>query len=107
MCASGIVRREERRSAVRFPVTQPITVIPTGQWQTGGFTRNISSEGILFYTTSKIDVGTQVEMLLLLPTELFAEGLRARYEGRVVRLQEEPKSGHFGVAVALNRVQIM
>jgi len=63
-------------------------------------TRDISSRGICFYASTAFSVGSKLEFILTLPSEMtFSDPIRISCTGRVVRIEdkidkiEEKKTG--------------
>jgi PilZ domain len=98
----------DRRSRQRF-----ITCLPVGvRTQPGGpelsaHTRDVSTNGIFLYTESRMTEGSDVDLILILPPELTSgEKCWVCCHARVVRVEERPGNG-FGVAAAIQRMEIL
>ena len=88
----------ERRTAPRFVLSVPVWLESCTDEPTG-MSRDMSGDGIFFYTRSKLDVSTDIEFTVTLPLEKLAlPEIQVRYKGKVVRV-EELNPGLFGVAV--------
>ena len=71
-------------------------------------TRDLSSAGVFFYTNSKFAEGTDLEMVLVLPSDLtFGERRWVCCQASVVRVENSPELGNFGVAARIDRFQIL
>jgi len=63
--------KPERRSRQRLAVRVPVSIQSRqGRVQASGYTRDLSTSGIFLYTDSQIGEGSELEMILILPTEL-------------------------------------
>jgi hypothetical protein len=97
-------RRAGQRLAVRLPVSVK-SKDPGGEQQV--FTRDLSSKGIFFYLDSEVSVGAELEMVLILPAELTAGEKRwVCCHASVVRV-EENRGRNFGIAAAIQRMDIL
>jgi hypothetical protein len=87
----------ERRAAQRFYVHVPLVLRVRGT-EHRGFTENLSARGALFYTEIPLASGNEIEMTLVMPSEIsFAENLRVRCRSRVTRVVQV--DSRFSVAV--------
>jgi hypothetical protein len=70
-------------------------------------TRDVSTNGIFLYTESRMAVGSDVELVLILPPELTAgEKCWVCCHARILRV--EPGAGtEFGVAAEIRRMDIL
>jgi hypothetical protein len=96
----------ERRSGTRIPTKVPTRVrTPQGADHTAE-TRDVSANGVFLYTKSRIETGTDVELVLILPPELTSgEKCWVCCQATVVRV-EEGGTG-FGVAAQIRRMDIL
>ena len=100
--------KPERRSSTRVPLSVPVAVRASNQaGELSATTRDLSSNGIFLYTQSKMQAGSRIELVLILPPEL-ANGERrwACCQASVVRVENGPDSG-FGVAATLDSVDLL
>ena len=98
--------KAERRSGTRF-ATRVSTRLrtPQGVDQTAR-TRDVSANGVFLYTKSRIEMGTEVELVLILPPELTSgEKCWVCCQATVVRVEEQ--GTEFGVAAQIRRMDIM
>ena len=98
----------DRRSGNRVEVRLPVTVKPRdGSAEQIAYTRDLSAQGIFFYSDSKITEGSQLEMVLILPAEVTAgERKWVCCQASVVRV-EAGAGQEFGVAAVFNRLDVM
>ena len=96
----------ERRSGTRIPTRVTTRVrTPQGTDHTAQ-TRDVSANGIFMYTNSRIETGTEVELVLILPPELTSgEKCWVCCQATVVRVEEQ--GPEFGVAAQIRRMDIM
>lgn len=98
----------EKRSHQRIPVSLPVSIKSTSGMQDKAQTRDLSSAGVFFYTNSKFAEGTDLEMVLVLPSDLtFGERRWVCCQASVVRVENSPELGNFGVAARIDRFQIL
>lgn len=96
----------ERRAGTRI-ATRVSTRVRTskGADQTAQ-TRDISANGIFLYTNSKMEKGTDVELVLILPPELTSgEKCWVCCQATIVRVEED--GSDFGVAAQIRRMDIL
>ncbi len=95
----------ERRSGTRI-ATRVATRLRTSQGSDlPAQTRDVSANGVFLYTKSKIEKGTEVELVLILPPELTSgEKCWVCCQATVVRVEEGPE---FGVAAQIRRMDIL
>jgi hypothetical protein len=97
-------RQQERRSRQRFDFQLPVVIRVKGSdHEQPGFTQDVSAKGVFFYTHGKVSEGTEVELTLVMPSEItLTESMPVRCRGKVLRVAElEPASQKIGVAVEL------
>ena len=104
MIDPNVERRGGKRLAVRLPVS--CKEKESGGEQTA-VTRDLSSKGIFFYVDREISPGTELEMVLILPSELTAGEKRwVCCQASVVRVEENPGE-RFGIAAAIERMDVL
>jgi Tfp pilus assembly protein PilZ len=96
----------ERRKSPRVALEQPVLLrmTQTGHLEFTGVSRDISKEGIFLYTESEIIEGSEVELLLTLPSEEERTSMTVR--GTVVRIEKADREPLSGVAIAFRKVEI-
>ena len=93
--------RLERRASHRLEVNLPLAVQFNGQ-TFAGFTQDMSGRGVFFYTEATPPVGSVVELLLTMPSEItLGESMRVRCRGHVLRTSSTNPARRNGVAVRL------
>lgn len=84
--------RVERRAGQRFPFLLPVLVrdISTGI-EARGFTQDISSRGVFFFTDAAFAEGAPIELTLNMPSEItLGDDMRVRCRGAVLRVALPP-----------------
>lgn len=96
----------ERRNSPRVAVEQPVLLrmTQTGHIEFTGVSRDISKDGIFLYTESEIVEGSEVELLLTLPSEGQRTSMTVR--GRVVRVEKAEGEPRSGVAITFRKVEV-
>jgi hypothetical protein len=78
----------EQRKTQRFELKLPVEVVRNGHERTSvaGETKNLSSNGVLFQSSARVQVGEPVEYLITFPTSPGSNTeLRLRCLGKVIR----------------------
>jgi len=104
--------RVERRVGQRFPYLLSLSLRqPLGSVEGVGFTQDLSSRGVFFFTDAPLTEGAEIELTLRMPSEItLGESMPVRCRGRVLRvvrssigpnLTPEGAETKIGVAVRL------
>lgn len=99
----------DRRSAHRYLLSLPVTARVAQRTEPlAGMTRNISVRGAYFTTNLKLTPGSFLDLSLTLPAE-YTEGTEVfiRTQGRVVRMERETDTGRIGVAMVIQKYEIV
>ncbi len=95
----------DRRSGKRIAARVPTRIRTAYGEDTTAQTRDISANGVFLYTKSKMEKGTEIELVLILPPELTSgEKCWVCCQATVVRVEEGPE---FGVAAQIRRMEIL
>jgi hypothetical protein len=80
--------RVERRVTQRFPYLLPLSLRQVSPLVEGqGFTQDVSSRGVFFFTDIALQEGAEVEVTLRMPSEItLGEGMRVRARGHILRV---------------------
>ena len=80
--------RVERRVGQRFPYLLPVQVrLPAQSIEAPGFTQDLSSRGVFFFTEMPLTEGVEVELTLRMPSEItLGENMPVRCRGHVLRI---------------------
>jgi hypothetical protein len=99
--------RVERRVGQRFPYLLPLSFRQsTASIEGVGFTQDLSSRGVFFFTDAALNEGAEIQLTLKMPSEItLGESMRVCCRGRILRVVKPPvdQAGHpdakIGVAV--------
>lgn len=82
----------ERRAGQRFPFLLPVFVRDgSSNVEARGFTQDISSRGVFFFTDAAFREGAAIELTLNMPSEItLGESMRVRCQGCVLRVVLPP-----------------
>jgi hypothetical protein len=96
----------ERRGTHRLPLELPVSLRMTqaGHLEITGTSRDISTDGIYLWTESDIVEGSDVELLVTLPTEDDRVAITVR--GRIVRVEKLHAGAAAGVAIAFRQLEV-
>jgi hypothetical protein len=82
--------RVERRVGQRFPYLLPLSLHqPAGSIEGVGFTQDLSSRGVFFFTDAPLQEGAEIEITLRMPSEItLGESMRVRCRGHILRVMK-------------------
>ncbi len=94
--------RIERRVGQRFPYLLPISIRQSSRGLEGaGFTQDLSSRGVFFFTDLDLREGAEIEVTLRMPSEItLGESMPVRCRGRVLRVSLPVQGSGFGATEA-------
>src|SRR5579872_2748763 len=96
----------ERRSGTGIAARVPTRVRTSEGVDHPAQTRDVSANGVFLYTTSKMEKGSDVELVLILPPELTSgEKCWVCCQATVVRVEQ--KGSDYGVAAQIRRMDIL
>lgn len=80
--------RVERRIGQRFSFLLPFSLRQTDNSVEGlGFTQDVSSRGVFFFTEAALQEGAEVELTLCMPSEItLGDSMPVRCRGRILRI---------------------
>jgi len=80
--------RVERRVGQRFPYHLSVSLRqPAGAVEGVGFTQDLSSRGVFFFTDAPLTEGAEIELTLRMPSEItLGESMPVRCRGRILRI---------------------
>ncbi len=80
--------RMERRVGQRFPYLLPLSLRqPATALEGMGFTQDLSSRGVFFFTDAALTEGSEIEITLRMPSEItLGESMPVRCRGRILRI---------------------
>jgi len=94
--------RTERRGQ-RVPWVRPASVkLTKEQRRVLATTRDVSESGAYLVAESRIEIGTEIDLIFVLPPELAAKAQGwVRCQARVVRVEEAGRRGEVGIAAEI------
>jgi hypothetical protein len=96
----------ERRAGTRIKTRVSTRVRTLEGKDHNAQTRDVSANGVFLYTKSKMEKGTDVELVLILPPELTSgEKCWVCCQATIVRIEE--KGSEYGVAAQIRRMDIL
>jgi hypothetical protein len=101
--------KREKRGARRVQQRLPVSVRKAeGEPVEPGEARDISSQGLFFFSQAKIEEMTDIELVLLMPPEISPFGRQwVCCHATVVRVEENPERKGFGIAAEITRCQAL
>jgi len=80
--------RVERRAGQRFPYLLAVALRQSAAGIEGrGFTQDVSSRGVFFFTDAPLEPGAEIELTLRMPSEItLGESMSVRCRGRILRI---------------------
>jgi hypothetical protein len=99
--ATKVEQRSSRRFALKLPVS--IRYADGQARELPAETRDVSAQGVFFYTGSQLAEGARVEFTLTLPPEItLTDSICVRCQGRVVRIDNDMKP-RVGIAAIIEQ----
>ncbi len=107
--AAMVSNKSERRSGARVAVRVPLSVsTPTQTLPASAHTRDLSTNGIFFYTDFPFTQGNDVEMVLILPSELTnGEKRWVCCKATVVRVESSSDGNTRGIAAKVRTMEFL
>jgi hypothetical protein len=99
--------RVERRVGQRFSYLLPLSLHQISPAVQGlGFTQDLSSRGVFFFTDVPLHEGAEIEITLRMPSEItLGENMRVRCRGHILRVVK-PAASHDSLSPALAETKI-
>ena len=99
--------RVERRVGQRFSYLLPVSLRdPNSGIEGVGFTQDLSSRGVFFFTEAPLVEGAQIELTLKMPSEItLGDSMSVRCRGRILRVIR-PTTALFGACSGLAEAKI-
>lgn len=96
----------ERRAGTRIAARIPARLRTGNGADQSAQTRDVSANGVFLYTKSRMQQGSDVELVLILPPELTSgEKCWVCCQATIVRVEEE--GSEFGIAAQIRRMDIL
>lgn len=100
--------KPERRSNQRVAARVPVAIRSPQQTSSAAYTRDVSTSGIFLYADSNIELGSELEFVLILPPELTdGEKRWVCCQATVVRLGQPQAGQPFGLAASIRNMQVL
>ena len=101
--------RLERRAAQRFDFQLPLSIrLINGEREGSGLTQDLSARGAFFYTDFVLEQGANVEVTLVMPSEItLSENMPVRCRGKVLRVTPPSIGNKIGIAVHLENYEYL
>jgi hypothetical protein len=98
---------QEKRAARRLRHSAPLSVRTDAEKNAAqGESRDISSHGLFFFTQSRLEEASDIEVVLMMPPEISPMGQQwVCCHATVVRVEEDPEQKRFGIAAEVKRLQ--
>jgi hypothetical protein len=97
--------KSERRSRERVPARVGVSIQSPASQSDTGYTRDLSASGIFLYANSEMKVGSELEMVLMLPAQLTdGEKRWVCCQASVLRVEPGGADGRFGVAASIRTI---
>lgn len=98
--------RVERRVGQRFPYLLPVSLRQfDGAVEGVGFTQDLSSRGVFFFTDAPLTEGAEIELTLRMPSEItLGKSMPVRCRGRILRVSRP--AGHQAISAANSETKI-
>jgi hypothetical protein len=98
----------EKRATRRFSLRLPVSVKHPEMGEVPGYTRDVSSRGVCFYINTPLQVGSDLQFTLTLPSEItLTEAIKVRCHARVVRVEQGPDGAGLAVAATIDRYEFL
>jgi hypothetical protein len=97
--------KPDQRALPRIPAQVQVSVRSGQSETTTGLTRDLSRNGVFFYTDSEIREGSELELVIMLPPELTqGEKQWVCCQASVVRVEAAAGTGQMGVAASIRNL---
>ena len=102
-------KKSDRRARQRFPVHVPVSLkADRGGLPESTETRDLSTAGVFVYSNSRMQEGSELELILVLPPEItFSDRRWVCCQASVVRVEENASQGKHGVAAVIKRFDVL
>jgi hypothetical protein len=100
--------RVERRVGQRFPYLLSISLRQIMPFVEGlGFTQDLSSRGVFFFTDVALQQGAEIEITLRMPSEItLGESMRVRCRGHILRVVKPAASDSSAPLLAERKIGV-
>lgn len=99
---------EDRRMVPRLSLQMPVVLmLPRTDLRFNGRTRDLSSNGVFFYTDAPLTEQQEVDLLMTFSGELTSSPIQVLCHARVLRIERDPVAENTGVAVAIQNFDFL
>lgn len=100
--------RVERRAGQRFSYLLPLSLRqPAAAVEGVGFTQDLSSRGVFFFTETPLEEGSEIEITLRMPSEItLGESMPVRCRGHILRVVKPAPSAAPPVAASEMKIGV-
>jgi PilZ domain len=101
--------KRERRIHRRIAADLPVSIRPSETVAASiGHMRDVSTSGIFLYADARMEPGTELEIVLILPAELtHGERRWVCCQATVVRVEEQKDPSRVGLAASIRNMQVL
>ena len=101
--------KRNHRRAERYPYRIPTSVRhPNASNRAMATTGNLSEKGVFFFFDDKVEPGTDIELIMIMPPEIPEYARRwVCCNARVVRVEEQPGEKQVGIAAEITRCEAL
>ena len=101
--------KPEKRATPRVSWQLPASVkFPSDEKRSQVETRDISSHGMFFFAETRLQVGSRIEVVVMMPPEV--ERFARRWvccQATLTRVEEDPAGQRFGIAAVIDRCEAL
>ncbi|MBZ5646900.1 MAG: PilZ domain-containing protein [Acidobacteriia bacterium] len=101
--------KKNNRRAERYAYRIPTSVrVQPGTSRSLAMTGNLSEKGVFFFADAKVEKGSEIELVLIMPPEIPEFARRwVCCNARVVRVEEKPGGKQVGIAAEITRCEAL
>jgi len=101
--------KKDHRRAERYTYRIPASVRTHGdESRLLATTGNLSQKGVFFFSDAKVERGSEIELVLIMPPEIPEFARRwVCCNARVVRVEEKPGEKQIGIAAEITRCEAL
>jgi hypothetical protein len=101
--------KRNNRRAERYSYKLPGSIkVPLHEQREVATIGNLSEKGVFFFTDARVETGSEIELILIMPPEI-AEFARRWVccSARVVRVEDKPGEKQIGIAAEITRCEAL
>ena len=98
----------ERRTSRRFRLALPLIATFPQHGSLRAYTRDVSSRGVCFSCPAPVVVGTKLQFIMTLPSEItLSAPIRVQCSGHVIRTEDQEGCPEISVAAIIDRYDFL